>query len=160
MVGILLSYWGGLFSGATLVSGRVNPHTFGGSMLFFWWCKEKDVSLNYPSRTQTAHSLETNCLVETEPIPYTSNQSIFKYIWSHSQVNRWTEIFLSFSVEFVWKNMAFLRRNNSHTTWTFTHRTRHVPDFFCFSSVCSTCQDIIVFYWKGNLEVPLELNCG
>ena len=25
MVGILLSYWGGLFSGATLVSGRVTP---------------------------------------------------------------------------------------------------------------------------------------
>ena len=36
MVGILLSYWGGLFSGAMLVSGRVNspyfedfkPHSF------------------------------------------------------------------------------------------------------------------------------------
>ena len=28
MVGILLSYWGGLFSGATLVSGRVTPPLF------------------------------------------------------------------------------------------------------------------------------------
>ena len=28
MVGILLSYWGGLFSGATLVSGRVYIYIF------------------------------------------------------------------------------------------------------------------------------------
>ena len=28
MVGILLSYWGGLFSGATLVSGRVNADEY------------------------------------------------------------------------------------------------------------------------------------
>ena len=32
MVGILLSYWGGLFSGATLVSGRVSTLEFRGVM--------------------------------------------------------------------------------------------------------------------------------
>ena len=35
MVGILLSYWGGLFSGATLVSGRV----------FFWVKKFEEVKM-------------------------------------------------------------------------------------------------------------------
>ncbi len=43
MVGILLSYWGGLFSGATLVSGRVNvqflpagKHVFGRPKAMPW----------------------------------------------------------------------------------------------------------------------------
>ena len=35
MVGILLSYWGGLFSGATLVSGRVGGGDFEEATTFY-----------------------------------------------------------------------------------------------------------------------------
>ena len=37
MVGILLSYWGGLFSGAMLVSGRVTPYKWPKTSNSFHW---------------------------------------------------------------------------------------------------------------------------
>ena len=50
MVGILVSFWDGLFSGAMLVSGRVAPIKDGGfsiAVLIFRWCSFKRFQLHF-----------------------------------------------------------------------------------------------------------------
>ncbi len=80
MVGILLSYWGGLFSGATLVSGRV----------FFW--------MIYFSLWQGSNFDEddhTSCITARSSCNVIAicNTMIIFFFWDYSWSWQWSEVF-------------------------------------------------------------------
>ena len=78
MVGILLSYWGGLFSGATLVSGRViygeQPHIQ----------SQKNHNEGFTSDSERMHLLEAGHMQVIETCPNKTRLNLFRILKNKS----------------------------------------------------------------------------